>query len=341
MDVYVIRKKKGRLYKSEDIVPLLLADSGRKAVFSHDLSGAPLLDKGYVSVSDTKGYWAAAFSDSPVGLDMEERARTVKPGLASKLHRKEQDYLSALQPDSREWKEEFLGIWVRKEAYMKLCGTGLSLGLSKFSVVDKDLGIAAAAAAKGRPEGRFTEVALSPALISYVCVEAEAPAEEVNVVRYSYDGRPPMEIIPAALTLVYERNYSSAELAKKLEAKGFGEEEIKEAVAEISRRGYIDDESYAVRLAEKLSAQGKGLLRIESELRKKGVDEKTLETALERLKEDSYPTEYEKALILAEKALPEGPERPDEKALARLARKLSSAGYSSSVIYRVLDRYRS
>ena len=96
----------------------------------------------FVSVSDTKSRWAMLAADRPCGLDVEENSRNLTVATAKKLHPLEQQYLSGLEPLGSEWRSEFLNIWVRKEAYMKFCGEGLRMGLSKFSVLDEQLNYA-------------------------------------------------------------------------------------------------------------------------------------------------------------------------------------------------------
>ena len=76
MKIYYLRKLKGRLYESESIIPGL----------SHGENGAPRLDEGYVSVSDTPLHWAACVSGIPVGFDIEEGDRYVNRKTAGALH---------------------------------------------------------------------------------------------------------------------------------------------------------------------------------------------------------------------------------------------------------------
>ena len=130
MNILFLEKNKYRVYKSEQIVEALLGK-----MLTHE-NGAPKMEGAYISISDTKNYWCCAVSENPVGIDIEEFSRTVKPALAKKLHSKEQEYLSALSPGGSEWREEFLSIWVRKEAFMKLKEEGLRMGLASFSVID-------------------------------------------------------------------------------------------------------------------------------------------------------------------------------------------------------------
>ena len=91
MTIYLITKKKNRIYRSEDMVSFI---SGKHLY--HNEKGAPYLDEGYVSITDTKNYWACAFSEVCVGIDMEEKSRHVSPSSVRKLHQAERDYLKPL-----------------------------------------------------------------------------------------------------------------------------------------------------------------------------------------------------------------------------------------------------
>ena len=137
MKIHLIKKEKGRVYRSEDMVRALFG-----LELAHDEGGAPFLrsEEGaaerFVSITDTKNYWACAVEGSRIGLDMEEAGRAVKPAVAKRFHKDEQAYLAVLSEGGREWTEEFLSIWTRKEAWAKYCGKGLKLPFSEFSVLD-------------------------------------------------------------------------------------------------------------------------------------------------------------------------------------------------------------
>ncbi|MBQ2311366.1 MAG: 4'-phosphopantetheinyl transferase superfamily protein, partial [Firmicutes bacterium] len=148
MKIHLIRKEKGKVYKSADIVDALFGYG-----LDHDDDRAPHLtgpgSEGlYISISDTVNYWACCIEPHKAGLDMEESSRRVKPAIARKLHKAEQEYLSVLSEGGSEWTEEFLSIWTRKEAWSKYKGAGLSLGFSSFSVLDGSI--------EGVPVASFT-----------------------------------------------------------------------------------------------------------------------------------------------------------------------------------------
>ncbi len=88
-----------------------------------------------VSISHTGRIWMCAVSDTPVGLDVQEK-RTVKyVSIAERFFTPlEADYIkkSAEGP-----KNAFYRIWARKEAYVKYTGLGFSeTGFTNFCVLD-------------------------------------------------------------------------------------------------------------------------------------------------------------------------------------------------------------
>lgn len=84
----------------------------------------------HFSVSHTRNWWLCAVYDQPIGVDIEERGRVISSAAAEKV----------FTPEEREWlsqvgftSDHMLDLWVRKEAYVKYLGTGISEGLQTFS----------------------------------------------------------------------------------------------------------------------------------------------------------------------------------------------------------------
>ncbi len=75
----------------------------------------------------------------------------------------------------------------------------------------------------------------------------------------------------SALRILSRRDHSIVELRRKLEKKGFPEEEIRRVVAEGLRLGYLDDERAAHALINRLKNKGCGIRRIRFELRQRGL----------------------------------------------------------------------
>ena len=85
------------------------------------------------SISHSGNLWTCLVSDVPVGVDIQ-KIRAVDAGkLAVRFFTEgEQQYIAKFG------KESFFDIWVRKEAYVKYTGTGISEGLSTFAVADAE-----------------------------------------------------------------------------------------------------------------------------------------------------------------------------------------------------------
>ncbi len=350
MIIHLLQKKKGRLYRSEDIVRFIFSQDGDSSVsLSYDASGAPLLlsEDGApscgISISDTVRFWAAAVApESNLGLDIEESSRRIKPSTVRKLHPLEKTYLTALEEGGAEWINEFLCIWTRKEAYSKFCGAGLAIGFGSFSVLDADLAYRETISCKGRSPAAAVQLSLPFGLIGALCTEPGAGLGEPEIRLIKYEGSLAVAAREAAADMLFSRNMSSQELVEKLVKKGYKRDEASNVASEMKTKGYIDDADYALRLARRLADSGNSRSRIKHLIKEKGLSDQDMEAALENLEDEGLLSDKERAAEIARTMLPfSGEERTaDKKALAKLARKLSSLGYSANTIYSILDKYR-
>lgn len=99
---------------------------------------------------------------------------------------------------------------------------------------------------------------------------------------------------PWALTLrmLGRRDYSIAELSQRLERKGVERGQVREMVARCLDYGYLDDARYAAQRARSLMRQGRAVgRRVMADLRQKGIDEATAESALEQARREQSDTE--------------------------------------------------
>ena len=363
LTIYLVKKEKGRVYKSADIV---------RAFFSrelmHDDDGAPHFEDvcfadsasdqlgntpgqpGHISITDTKNYWACCVSESPVGIDMEEQGRVVKPAIVKRFHKAEQEYLAVLSEGSREWTEEFFAIWTKKEAWSKLKGKGYAIGFSKFSVLEDTV--------EGIPVASFAH----KQLIFGIAGDAEA-----QIVSRQYDAPMEKSALDFAAGLLDARAYSEGALAKKLTDRGYTEEETAEALGKLKGYGYVNDEAYADELARRAAESGKGRQRIKKELQEKGVDKELAARAVSEYSESEYDRAKQAALkMLGRPAGLHGadcgvfsdgsheyssavqeedltPEQKKElrakrqKLVGKVTRKLASLGYDASVIWSVVE----
>ena len=90
--------------------------------FLYNEHGAPYLEDGpYFSISHSKLGIAVAISDEPIGIDIEA-IRPLNEGLVQKtMNPQEQAQIAAAANPA----QEFIRLWTRKEAYVKMLGTGI------------------------------------------------------------------------------------------------------------------------------------------------------------------------------------------------------------------------
>ena len=102
--------------------------------------------KGYpdfeFSLSHSGRYAVLAVSDSPVGIDVQEK-KTAGDILKVSAHIMSEDELAALEKenDSAKKADFFFRIWSAKEAFVKMTGVGLSEKLGDFSCDFKQMKI--------------------------------------------------------------------------------------------------------------------------------------------------------------------------------------------------------
>jgi regulatory protein len=84
----------------------------------------------------------------------------------------------------------------------------------------------------------------------------------------------------AALRLLGRREYTAAELASRLLARGYPAEEVESAIADLRADRTVDDQRVAFGHVRTASAiKGRGRLRIRRELEQRGVDPAIIATA--------------------------------------------------------------
>ena len=97
--------------------------------FLYNEHGAPSLPDGpYFSISHSKLGIAVAISDEPIGIDIEA-IRPLNEGLVQKtMNPQEQAQIAAAANPA----QEFIRLWTRKEAYVKMLGTGIISDIHKI-----------------------------------------------------------------------------------------------------------------------------------------------------------------------------------------------------------------
>ncbi|MEU0251793.1 4'-phosphopantetheinyl transferase superfamily protein [Streptomyces sp. NPDC006184] len=127
--------------------------------------GRPALADGtlHFSLAYSDDLCLIAIAGSPVGVDIERvPPPDIVTGLTSALHPEEQAALGRLPEDERPL--AFTRIWVRKEAWLKAIGTGLSRGLSTDHVGT------GAAPGPAPPGWTITDVTVGPARAAALAV---------------------------------------------------------------------------------------------------------------------------------------------------------------------------
>jgi len=87
----------------------------------------------HFSLSHSGTYAVCAFSDAPIGVDLQQ-VKEAMPRLTSRiLTDAERDYLESLPEGERNL--AFYRIWARKESLLKWDGRGLRLPMERFSLI--------------------------------------------------------------------------------------------------------------------------------------------------------------------------------------------------------------
>ena len=135
-----------------------------------------------------------------------------------------------------------------------------------------------------------------------------------------------------ALNILSRRDHCERELLVKLRRTD-SEETARLAVERVKALGLINEERYAVSLAEELrERKGMGAGRIRLELQRRGVDRCAIDEALDALEDDD---DYEKLRSLCEKKY--HARLGDEKGRRQVTAALARLGYGYSEIKQAID----
>ncbi len=133
-------------------------------VYSWLENGKPAVEKGFISLSHTNGAAAAAYSDMPIGIDIEF-VRPVSPAVKKRILAPAEICLTDAQILSR---------FTMKEAYLKLTGEGVFGGMRSIY----------------ETEGRLFRGGVFKAFVSHFdsaghacCIVSEASPESIELIR--------------------------------------------------------------------------------------------------------------------------------------------------------------
>jgi regulatory protein len=141
--------------------------------------------------------------------------------------------------------------------------------------------------------------------------------------------------LDAAYRFLGRRDRTVAEVRERLEAQEIDAEIVDEAIAELTRQGYLDDARYAHRFAEdRRTIDAWGAERIESRLLAVGVEPALIAAAIG---ERGATEELEAALAVLRRRFTHAPtdDRDRDRALGLLVRK----GYDLDLAYDAVRAY--
>ncbi|MDY2960148.1 MAG: regulatory protein RecX [Hornefia sp.] len=154
----------------------------------------------------------------------------------------------------------------------------------------------------------------------------------------------------AAIRKLGERSLSVFELRAYLKKKAYKEEEISRVVTDLLKAGYLDDERFCREYFRYAFGKNKGKQRVFAELGQKGVEQSLIQNAYEDFLsqlslEGGQIDEMEMARKETEKILRlcdlSGEDPVPKKIQGRIGRKLHSFGYSTGIIYSILEELKS
>ena len=132
--------------------------------------------------------------------------------------------------------------------------------------------------------------------------------------------------------MLSRREYAVAELSRKLSAAGYERDSVQDTVAQLVADGLLSDARFTEAFVRYRAGRGYGPLRIQAELRERGVDDAVVETYL-----DSGDSQWlQRSEAVRSKRF--GVARPvDFKERARQARFLQYRGFTTEQARRALD----
>ncbi|HDZ47014.1 hypothetical protein LCGC14_0154970 [marine sediment metagenome] len=128
-----------------------------------------------------------------------------------------------------------------------------------------------------------------------------------------------------AIGLLARREYSRAELAQRLQKKSFDNAAIEECLDTLIEQDLQSDARFAASFVHSRIMRGQGIIRIKGELRQRGVDQETLNTAFAAVEESEQVDWFELARETLARRFTSPGENPKER--ARRERFLASRGF--------------
>ena len=137
-----------------------------------------------------------------------------------------------------------------------------------------------------------------------------------------------------ALWLLDKRDYSRAELLRKLTEKGYEDAAAQAAVDRLVALGFVDDARYAPIVVRHYAAKGYGAQRVRGELQRRGIPKELWDDAMAEMPEQDETVDKLLRARLRGAAL------RDRAALKKAADALVRKGYGWDEINAAVERYR-
>ncbi len=134
------------------------------------------------------------------------------------------------------------------------------------------------------------------------------------------------------------RNHSSFEIKQKLQKKGYSNQIIADVISSLKQKGYLNDLEFTHSFIQnRLERKHEGLIKIKTELFKRGVSSEIITSAIENYSGDTI--HYDNAKILLEKKYRSLKNKNLEyiKLKSRLYSYLRSKGFTNDVIIKSID----
>ena len=139
----------------------------------------------------------------------------------------------------------------------------------------------------------------------------------------------------SAIAYLARRDFSAADLRRKLKDRGFLESAIEPVLAELAASNVVNDDRYGENVVAYRSRRGLGPARIRQELKRSGLGSEVIQTTMDKAKNDG-PDFIGLARTARDRKF--GPELPkDWKERSRQARFLQYRGFSTDHIRAVLE----
>jgi regulatory protein len=138
-----------------------------------------------------------------------------------------------------------------------------------------------------------------------------------------------------AIAYLARRDFSAADLRRKLKERGFAESAIEPVLTQLEASNVINDGRYGDNVVAYRARRGQGPARIRQELKRSGLGSEVIQTTMDKAKDDG-PDFI--SLARAARARKFGAELPkDWKERSRQARFLQYRGFSTDHIRAVLE----